>query len=783
MKKYVTIIYLFLISIIFSQNSPKIALVLSGGSAKGIAQIPTLEIIDSLNIPIDMIIGTSMGSLTGVAYAMGHSADEMKKMAFDTDWDIIFSNNKKRENLFFLQKDDYDKYKATFELDGLSPIPPIAFINGHNSYINLTKTTGIYETITNFDDLFIPFRCIAFDLITGNEIIFSSGSLSKSLRASTSIPNIFSPVKDNQFLLVDGGVKNNFPTDIAKSLEFDFIIGVNVSSTKKVAENDISTFTEVIGRLISLNGYNKKLENLNYADILIQPDINNESGLNFSDNNMQEIYKSGKRAVYNKIDDFIALKSLFNSEESKPITFNSIKDDFIMLEDIIINSTDNIKSSDLFNFNFPKVLGKNEFLSLMYNLRKSDKYIHINYKILKGEKGYVLNLNIKKSPIRLINKVIIKDNKKLSKSFIKEILNIKQGDKLDFNLIRENINNAYNLDYFKSIRYEIEYEQDETNLVFIIEESNFNKLKLSAAWHNYYKIFGQIKLDLIDVPLKKFRFTDEITLGNSLRENNINIYYINNFNFQSWVIPVIKIKNSKKKVSIYNSENNLVPENLYNKNYSFNLITPFKKYGNINLGINKQKNKYQNRFDNELIKFYSLNINIDQIDNLLYPKKGFLYKISVEQGLEQFKYNLNSFRFDHFIRFNSKSRIKLYGDAIYSDLSKFQNSLFQKSITYFPYDRTLSFSEYNLMVTNLTSYGMEFNIDYKNSTTVRILYNYINNVDFKHNNQSITNLNSYGFGLRVKSILGPLNFMWTSTNDPIYNVKSNNYFFSFGFNY
>jgi len=144
---------------------------------------------------------------------------------------------------------------------------------------------------------------------------------------------------------------------------------------------------------------------------------------------------------------------------------------------------------------------------------------------------------------------------------------------------------------------------------------------------------------------------------------------------------------------------------------------------------------------------------------------------------------LNSFRFDHFIRFNSKSRIKLYGDAIYSDLSKFQNSLFQKSITYFPYDRTLSFSEYNLMVTNLTSYGMEFNIDYKNSTTVRILYNYINNVDFKHNNQSITNLNSYGFGLRVKSILGPLNFMWTSTNDPIYNVKSNNYFFSFGFNY
>ena len=208
-----------------------------------------------------------------------------------------------------------------------------------------------------------------------------------------------------------------------------------------------------------------------------------------------------------------------------------------------------------------------------------------------------------------------------------------------------------------------------------------------------------------------------------------------------------------------------------------------KKYGNINLGINKQKNKYQNRFDNELIKFYSLNINIDQIDNLLYPKKGYLYEISFEKGLEEFKYNFNSFKFDHFIRFNSKSRIKLYGDAISSDLSEFQNSLFQKSIIHFPYDRTLAFSEYNLIATNLTSYGIEFNIDYKNSTTVRILYNYINNVDFKHNNQSINNLNSYGFGFRIKSILGPLNFIWTSTNDPIYNVKNNNYFFSFGFNY
>ena len=105
--------------------------------------------------------------------------------------------------------------------------------------------------------------------------------------------------------------------------------------------------------------------------------------------------------------------------------------------------------------------------------------------------------------------------------------------------------------------------------------------------------------------------------------------------------------------------------------------------------------------------------------------------------------------------------------------------LISKSIHYLPYDRTLSFSEYSLMVTDLTSYGIEFNVDYKNSTTLRFLYNYIDSAQFKHNNQKVTGFSSYGVGIRVKSILGPLNFMWTQTDDELYNQSKDNYFFSF----
>ena len=782
MKKKLIFIFITILSLSISSEKPKIALVLSGGGAKGIAQIPTLELIDSLNIPIDIIIGTSMGSITGATYSIGHSADEMKKMAFETNWDSAFSNNKERDKLYFFQKNDHDKYSVAFELDGISPVPPIAFTNGHNSYMNLNKTVGIYETITDFDDFHIPFRCNAVDLLSGNEIIFKNGSLSKSLRASSSIPSVFSPVKDNDLLLVDGGVVNNFPADIADRLNADFIIGVNVALSKKDM-SDITTVFNVLSQSILLNGLKKRVENLRFTDILIEPDMTQVSTLNFDYNSMLEIYNNGKKAAYSKLDDLIKLKESLNDKSPNPITFNSINSDSIVFENITINSTDNILSSDIFEFDFPVTLKKDEFLDLILNLRQSHKYINVNYKIYEHGNAYTLNLNIEKAPTRIIDNVIIKDNKKLSKSFIKDILNIKPGDILDIDIIRENINKAYNLDYFESIRYEVEYDNQNTNLVFIIKESTYNKLKISGAWHNYYKIIGQMKFDLLDVPFKKFRLTDEITFGNDLRENKINIYYINNFNFKSWLIPVIKVNTIKKKVSIYNDQNNLSTQNLYNRDYSFNTIIPLKKYGHINLGLHKQKIKYQHDFENELIRYYSFNVDVDQIDNLLYPKNGYHYNISIENGYDQYEYDLGTVSFDHFINFNSQSRVKFYGDAIFSNLSDFENILISKSIHYLPYDRTLSFSEYSLMVTDLTSYGIEFNVDYKNSTTLRFLYNYIDNAEFKHNNQKVTGLSSYGFGFRVKSILGPLNFMWTQTDDELYNQPKDNYFFSLGIDY
>ena len=149
-KKILLIITLFF-STIFSDNEKKVALVLSGGGAKGIAQIPVIELIDSLQIPIDYIVGTSIGSINGAMYAMGYSPEEIKYYAYNTNWDLIFSNKKDRKNLFYFEKNDLNKYQIEFTLDGIKPIAHIALANGHSSYMDLKNKTKNYEHINDFD--------------------------------------------------------------------------------------------------------------------------------------------------------------------------------------------------------------------------------------------------------------------------------------------------------------------------------------------------------------------------------------------------------------------------------------------------------------------------------------------------------------------------------------------------------------------------------------------------------------------------------------------------------
>ena len=204
-------------------------MVLSGGGSKGFAHIATLKALDSLNIPIDYIAGTSFGAIVGAMYALGYSGKQIEKMALATDWYEVQNDEPERKFLPYFRKKDTGKYQLDFGLKGVKPVAPTGLIYGQKIILELSKWTRNYEQVYDFDKFPIPFRCNAFDIISGKEVIIKEGSLANALRASISIPTIFAPVEWGDALLVDGGVANNLPVDIVKDMGADIILAIDVS--------------------------------------------------------------------------------------------------------------------------------------------------------------------------------------------------------------------------------------------------------------------------------------------------------------------------------------------------------------------------------------------------------------------------------------------------------------------------------------------------------------------------------------------------------------------------
>lgn len=263
---------------------PKIALVLSGGGARGIAQIGVIEVLEKNNIPIDYIVGSSMGSVIGGLYASGYTTAQLRKLVDTTDWKYVlsFTQDTDREQLFLSQKKTADKKQLTIRFDGLEPVIPSAYASGQRltNFINQLTLQALYHPIENFDDLKIPFRSIATDLISGKKIIFSKGNLSEALRASISVPLLYTTIKKDSMELTDGGLVSNIPVETAKALGADIIIVVNTVSPLRTAEQ-MNTPWEIADQIISIMAQQSNLRSLDSATIVITPDLGQYSTSDF----------------------------------------------------------------------------------------------------------------------------------------------------------------------------------------------------------------------------------------------------------------------------------------------------------------------------------------------------------------------------------------------------------------------------------------------------------------------------------------------------------------------
>ena len=260
-------------TLISSQERPRVGLALGGGSARGLAHIGVLRWLEEHRIPVDAITGTSMGGLVAGGYAAGRSADELVALVEDIDWDLLFLGDIRFDLKDFRRKEDRRKYLVRLELglrEGLtiaSSLDP-----GHQIGLFISRVAYPYSLPLDFDDLPIPFRAVATDLEQAKVIVLGGGSLTRALRATMAIPGLFAPVELDGRLLVDGGLLNNIPVDVVRTLDVEHVIAVNVSPSLERRE-DLRSALQLASQALSVMMIARTRQLLENADVVLTPEV------------------------------------------------------------------------------------------------------------------------------------------------------------------------------------------------------------------------------------------------------------------------------------------------------------------------------------------------------------------------------------------------------------------------------------------------------------------------------------------------------------------------------
>jgi NTE family protein len=290
-----------------AQLHPKIALVLSGGGARGFAHIPVIEAIERAGIPIDMVLGTSMGSLVGGLYAAGYSPGDIRRLIKQYDMVELFTTAAMPPLQpialpFCLHS--YNLFVLGFDKGGIGASAGLIGDQGILHLLNgsLSRVAGI----TDFDRLAIPFRCVGADLITGERIVFSSGSLVAAIRSSISIPGVFSPYPVEGQLVIDGGLVDNLPINLAKELGADVVIAVDVNPIDyTITGQELESLTAVFNQLVVILTRNTVVEQTVNADLVIIPELTKYGILDFM--SVDAILEVGEESVRAHDKDFSEL--------------------------------------------------------------------------------------------------------------------------------------------------------------------------------------------------------------------------------------------------------------------------------------------------------------------------------------------------------------------------------------------------------------------------------------------------------------------------------------------
>jgi NTE family protein len=373
---------------------PKVGIVFSGGGAKGFAHIGVLKVLEEINMPIDYITGTSMGALVGGLYSIGYSPEFMQDLVLNLNWGELFTDEIRRRYMPMEEKYWDGQFLISLPFKSGQLRLPAGLVAGQHISMLLSNLTWDYHDVGDFDRLPIPFACVATDLETGEAHVMRSGTLSESIRASISIPTIFTPIRVDGRTLVDGGVVRNLPVSDALNMGADIVIGVNVSDGLKFADS-LRTIIDIMDQTVGFKMYASVSEEVGLADLMIEPEVAQYKMLDFDEAlNIINIGESAARKYYDRLKTLADSLNAISEYSRREVIQPAINKE-VAISAINIEGLDYYSESQLRNELTIEIGSKadrtviTDAIERLYSLQ----YFHrISYHLVSAEDGYELNI-------------------------------------------------------------------------------------------------------------------------------------------------------------------------------------------------------------------------------------------------------------------------------------------------------------------------------------------------------------------------------------------------------
>ncbi len=400
-----------------AEGRPTIALVLAGGGAKGAASIGVIKYLEEMDIPIDLVSGTSIGGILGALYAVGYTADEMHEIISSQDWDAILNDSVDKKYIPQIVKAYKDKHILTVQFDFgkknsldkddrkkyFRESLPSGMIEGFNVNKMLSSLTVGYHDDRSFAELPIPYICTAGDLTVNKEKNFHAGDLVKAMRSTMAIPGLFNPVEYESRVLVDGGVRNNIPVDLAKAMGADYTIVISLVQESEAHEK--MNIANIAGSLLTLLTYDTVDDSRKMSDIFINPELKGFGMLSFNAEAVDEMYKIGYETAKGHQAELLELKKITGSrkstvsEEDKAVNLSSspVKISGMSFRGIDAESAEFLKNKVLKVNKIIKgnEVSMNEIEEILNRLKASGNFEDISFSLYGPEDPYELVFHCK----------------------------------------------------------------------------------------------------------------------------------------------------------------------------------------------------------------------------------------------------------------------------------------------------------------------------------------------------------------------------------------------------